>query len=151
MTTTGLLKGRGVAPLFGLHWPIVQAPMAGGITTPALVAASCEAGALGSLGAAVLSPERIRSEAAAIRALTRRPFAINLFVLDEPERFARDGEAEAIARLASWRARAGLPAQQPSARVCESFAAQLDAVIEAAPAVASFHFGIPSRERLAAL
>ncbi|MFN7643828.1 MAG: NAD(P)H-dependent flavin oxidoreductase [Burkholderiales bacterium] len=151
MTTTGLLKGRGVAPRFGLDWPIVQAPMAGGITTPALVAACCEAGALGSLGAAVLSPDRIRSEVAAIRALTRRPFAINLFVLDEPERFARDGEAAAIARLASWRARSGLPAQQRPARVCESFAAQLDAVIEAAPAVASFHFGIPPADRLAAL
>jgi nitronate monooxygenase len=149
--TTGLLKGRGVAPLLGLDWPIVQAPMAGGITTPALVAACCEAGALGSLGAAALSPERIRGEAAAIRALTRRPFAINLFVLDEPDRFARDGEARAIERLASWRTRVGLPAQQPPVRVCESFAAQLDAVIEAAPAVASFHFGIPSPERLAAL
>jgi nitronate monooxygenase len=146
-----LLRGRGVAPRFGLDWPIVQAPMAGGITTPALVAASCEAGALGSLGAAVLSPDRIRAEVAAIRALTRRPFAINLFVLDEPERFARDGEARAIERLASWRVRAGLPAQQPPARVCESFAAQLDAVIEAAPAVASFHFGIPPADRLAAL
>ena len=47
MTTSGLLKGRGIAPLLGLGWPIVQAPMAGGITMPALVVACCEAGALG--------------------------------------------------------------------------------------------------------
>ena len=108
MTMAQGLKGRGVARLFGVDWPIVQAPMAGGITTPALVAACCEAGALGSLGAAVLSPDRIRAEVAAIRALTRKPFAINLFVLDEPERFSRDGEAEAMARIASWRVRLGL-------------------------------------------
>ncbi len=140
-----------MALLFGVGLPIVQAPMAGGITTPALVAAVCEAGALGSLAAPLLSPARIREEVAAVRALTRRPFAVNLFVLDEPGTFARDGEAAAIARLAAWRAKYGLPAQQPPARLCESFAAQLDAVCELAPAVASFHFGIPPRDRVAAL
>ncbi|HMN83506.1 MAG TPA: nitronate monooxygenase [Burkholderiaceae bacterium] len=149
--TSGALTGRGVSALLGTAVPVVQAPMAGGITTPALVAAACEAGALGSLGAAVSSPERIRADAAAIRALTSRPFGINLFVLDEPGTFTRDGEAESIARLASWRARYGLPPQQSPARVCESFAAQFDALLEAAPAVASFHFGIPSDDRLAAL
>jgi nitronate monooxygenase len=145
------LKGRGLAARLGVELPVVQAPMAGGITTAALVCAVCEAGGLGSIGAAVLSPERIRAEVAAVRALTRRPFAVNLFVLDEPERFARDGEAESIARLASWRARYGLPAQSSPSRVCESFAAQFDALLEAAPAVASFHFGIPSADRLDAL
>jgi nitronate monooxygenase len=147
----GALAGRGIARTLGIDWPIVQAPMAGGVTTPALVAAACEAGALGSLAAAVLSPQRIREEVAAVRALTARPFAVNLFVLDEPETFPRTGEAEAIARLAAWRARYGLPPQSPPARVCESSAAQIDAVVEAAPAVASFHFGIPSAARLDAL
>ena len=36
----------------GIQHPIVQAPMAGGGDTPRLVAAVCEAGALGSIGAA---------------------------------------------------------------------------------------------------
>jgi nitronate monooxygenase len=151
MGAAGRLAGRGIARMFGVDWPIVQAPMAGGITTPALVAAACESGALGSLAAPLLSPQRIREEAAAIRALTRRPFAINLFVLDEPEAFPRDGEAAAIARLAAWRARYGLPPQAPPARLCESFGAQLDAVVGLAPAVASFHFGIPPLDRLRAL
>ena len=146
-----VLAGRGVAPLFGTEWPIVQAPMAGGITTPALVAAACEAGALGSLAAPLLSPRRIAEEVAAIRALTARPFAINLFVLDEPESYARTGEAEAIARLAAWRARYGLAPQVSPATLCESASAQLDAVVAAAPAVASFHFGIPSPARIDAL
>ena len=145
------LDGRGIAPRFGLRWPIVQAPMAGGVTAPALVAAVCEAGALGSLGAAVLPPARILQEVEAVRALTSRPFAINLFVLDEPGHVTRDGEADAIARLAPWRARLGLPPQPPLRAPCESFAAQLEAVIEAAPAVASFHFGIPPRAAIDAL
>jgi nitronate monooxygenase len=125
--------------------------MAGGITTAALVAAVCEAGALGSLAAPLLSPQRIREDVAAVRALTARPFAVNLFVLDEPGTFARDGEAQAIARLAPWRARYGLAAQVPPARLCESFAAQLDALAACAPAVASFHFGVPPRDRIDAL
>jgi nitronate monooxygenase len=147
----GGLAGRGVSALLGTAVPVVQAPMAGGVTTPALVAAACEAGALGALGAAVSSPERIQADIAAIRALTSRPFCVNLFVLDEPATFSREGEAESIARLASWRARHGLAPQQSPARVCESFAAQFDALLDAAPAVASFHFGIPSADRLAAL
>ena len=43
-----------------LMHPIIQAPMAGGGDTPRLVAAVCEAGALGTTGAGYLSPEHVR-------------------------------------------------------------------------------------------
>ncbi|MEI7443925.1 MAG: nitronate monooxygenase [Burkholderiales bacterium] len=151
MTVGSGLAGRGIARRLGTALPIVQAPMAGGITTPAMVAAACEAGLLGSLAAAALPPARIRDEVAAIRALTTKPFAVNLFVLDEPGTFPRDGEAASIARLAEWRARYGLPAQASPAKVCESSAEQLAAVIEAAPSAASFHFGLPPRDAIDAL
>jgi len=49
-----------VARLLGTRYPIVQAPMAGGFTTPELVAAVSNAGALGSLGAAILPPDELR-------------------------------------------------------------------------------------------
>ncbi|MBU6499184.1 MAG: nitronate monooxygenase, partial [Rhodospirillales bacterium] len=65
--------------MFDTTYPIIQAPMAGGATTPALVAAVSAAGALGSLGAAYLSPEQIAQAVAAVRAATDRPFAVNLF------------------------------------------------------------------------
>ena len=45
-----------VSRLLGTRYPIVQAPMAGGFTTPELVAAVSNAGALGSLGGATLGP-----------------------------------------------------------------------------------------------
>ena len=142
MTTRSVLHGRGIASCLGLElsWPIVQAPMAGGITTTDLVVAVCEAGALGALAAPLLSPTRMAEAVAAIRARTRRPFAVNLFVLEEPGSFTRDGQDEAIARLAPWRARYGLPALTPPAVLCESFSAQLDALIALAPAVACFLF-----------
>jgi len=145
------LDHRGIASLLGTTLPIVQAPKAGGVTKPALVAAVSEAGALGSLGSATSSPARIAEDIAAVRALTRRPFAVNLFVLDEPETFPLDGLDEAIGRLAPWRTRFGLGAQAAPARPCESFREQFDALLRAAPAVASFHFGVLPRERVAAL
>src|SRR3989304_8197090 len=70
----------------GLAHPIIQAPMAGGATTPDLVAAVCEAGALGFIGPAYLQPSQIREASQAVRARPARPFGINLFApLPEPD------------------------------------------------------------------
>ncbi len=63
----------------GIRLPIVQAPMAGGATTPELVAAVCNAGGLGSPGAGYLTPDEIRSPIRKIRVLTGKPFNVNLF------------------------------------------------------------------------
>src|SRR3954467_14007270 len=66
--------------LDGLPEPIVQAPMAGGATTPELVAAVSNAGGLGFLAAGYLSANALAERIAATRALTERPFGVNLFV-----------------------------------------------------------------------
>ncbi|HSD10936.1 MAG TPA: nitronate monooxygenase, partial [Candidatus Binatia bacterium] len=57
-----------------LTHPIIQAPLAGGGDTPDLVVAVCEAGALGSIGAAYLTPEQIKTVSLSVRARTSRPF-----------------------------------------------------------------------------
>jgi len=64
--------------LLNISYPIVQAPMLG-VTTPAMVAAVANAGALGSLPVGGLSPERTRELIRETKALTNRPFAVNLF------------------------------------------------------------------------
>ncbi len=64
---------------FGLTYPIIQAPMAGGASTPELIAAVGNAGGLGFVGAAYSTPEQITEIGRAIRSLTARPFGINLF------------------------------------------------------------------------
>ncbi|KTD67081.1 2-nitropropane dioxygenase [Legionella steelei] len=64
----------------GLKFPLIQAPMAGGPTTPELVAAVCNAGGLGSLGAGYMNPPEIREALRKIRELTNKPFAVNLFI-----------------------------------------------------------------------
>jgi nitronate monooxygenase len=79
-----------------LEHPIVQAPMGGGASTPALAAAVSEAGGLGFLAAGYLPVESVRAEIAAVRELTERPFGVNLFAPPQPvpnpaavERYAR--------------------------------------------------------------
>ena len=62
-----------------LEHPIVQAPMGGGASTPALAAAVAEAGGLGFLAAGYKTPDAVRSDIEALRALTSRPFGLNLF------------------------------------------------------------------------
>src|SRR6185369_632184 len=64
--------------------PIILAPMAGGPTTPELVAAVSEAGGLGFLAAGYLSADALAERIDAVRALTAKPFGVNLFVPGPP-------------------------------------------------------------------
>lgn len=127
--------------------PIIQAPMAGGATTPELVAAVSNAGGIGSLAAALLSPQAIADQTAKIRALTQRAFAINLFVLQTP-RPAADEVARAAELLKPVWEPLGWNALPTPAKWCEDFNAQFDALIAAKPEIASFTFGILTAEQV---
>jgi nitronate monooxygenase len=134
-----------LARLLGVRLPIVQAPMSGGPSTPALAAAVSEAGALGSLGAGLLTVEALREAVAETQRLTRRPFLVNLFV---PNARAADP-----ARVrAAWeilrpvREELGLPDEPPPEPVPFPFASQVDALVRARVPVVSFTFGLPPPE-----
>jgi nitronate monooxygenase len=129
------------------QYPIIQAPMAGGATTPELVAAVSNAGGLGSLAAPLLSPQAIQEQVDRIRALTDRPFALNLFVQQTPEPAPKLIEQTAEMLKPIWMP-LGWKSLPLPARWCEDFAAQLDALIVARPALASFTFGILTREQV---
>ena len=128
--------------------PLIQAPMAGA-QGPDLAIAVCRAGGLGSLPAAMLTPERLREQIAAVRQATDAPFNVNFFCHEEPK---PDPEAEARwrNRLQPYYAEAGLdPSAIPAAPARAPFNAALCAVIEETrPAIVSFHFGLPSAELL---
>src|SRR5919204_595260 len=119
-----------------LTHPIIQAPMAGGGDTPRLVAAVCEAGALGCIGAAYLTPQQIGEAVRAVRGLTSRPFGINLFA---PVKRVDDGHdaRAAVERIAPMFAELGLHPPPPPARPPDAFADQLAAVLETGAAVFS--------------
>jgi len=126
----------------GIEHPLIQAPMSGS-TPPTLVAAVSNAGGLGSLGAGYLEPQAILDQAAQIRALSERPFAIGLFVL--PDAFEVDLAAVAKAReqLDVLMAHEGLDVRtsMPS-RWAPSSSEQFAALCEVRPAVAMFAFGV---------
>lgn len=68
-----MTRPTAVTGALGLEVPVIQAPMGGGPSTPALVAAVSEAGALGSLAAGYLRAEALEADLVATRRLTRRP------------------------------------------------------------------------------
>jgi nitronate monooxygenase len=144
-----VLKTRATEAL-GIEHPVVQAPMAGGPTTPELVAAVSNAGGLGSLGAAYLPPEKIREQVREIRGLTEAPFAVNLFV---PVPFEADPEkiTHAQALLGPYRDELGIEAPKELPYFAESFDDQLEAVLEERVPVFSFTFGSLGPELLGRL
>ncbi|WP_036169321.1 nitronate monooxygenase family protein [Massilia sp. 9096] len=134
-----------------LRHPIIQAPMAG-VSTPKMAAAVAGAGALGSLGLGAGTAAHARALIEETRALSRGQLNLNLFC-HAPA--ARDGAREAawLAHVAPLFAEAG--AQPPAAldEIYQSFnqdEAMFRTVLEARPSVVSFHFGLPSSERIAA-
>src|SRR5256885_15361239 len=78
-----MARATGLTKRLGLTHPIIQAPMAGGGDTPRLVAAVSEAGGLGSIRAAYLTPAQIQESARAGRALAARPVGGNPFAPGE--------------------------------------------------------------------
>jgi nitronate monooxygenase len=135
--------------LVGIELPIVQAPMAG-VQGSAMAVAVCNAGGLGSLPCAMLSPDEMRRELTAIKAQTTKPYNVNFFCHTPP---APSSERELAwrttltpyyrecgidpATVQSWPGRA--PFSEEAADVLDEFK----------PPVVSFHFGLPSPGLLA--
>ncbi len=136
----------------GLALPLVQAPMAG-VSSPAMAAAVCHAGALGSIAVGATDPVGARRMIDDLAGLTDRPFNVNLFVhaAPQPDPVREGAWLDAMRPLF-----AEFGAEPPAAlrTIYQSFAdddAMLAVLMEAAPRVVSFHFGIPSAERITAL
>ncbi|MDC8757818.1 NAD(P)H-dependent flavin oxidoreductase [Janthinobacterium fluminis] len=132
------------------QYPIIQGPMAGGPSTPTLVAAASNAGVLGSFAASLLTSEAMLEQIGQIRALTQRPFAVNLFVQRTPQPSA-DEVAQAAQLLKPIWSALGWQELPTPAKWCEDFNAQFDALVAAAPAVASFTFDILNVAQVARL
>lgn len=132
-----------------LGGPVIQAPMAG-VQNHRLAATVCEAGGLGSVPAAMLTPEGLQAELSALRTATRQPFNVNFFChtppLSDPERQSAWDQVLApyyremgLDPVAIPRGPGRVPFDHDSADVLEAFE----------PAVLSFHFGLPAADLLA--
>lgn len=130
-----------------IEHPIIQAPMAGGPSTPRLAATVSNAGALGSLGCAYLSTEGLTREYNETCKLTERPFGINLFAGGYHTQLDRDPEP-ILEILGPIHAELGLPRPAVPDVPPDPFPAQVETILRLRPAVFSFTFGIPSGEIL---
>jgi nitronate monooxygenase len=144
MTQSDLLRDLGIT-----H-PLIQAPMAGGPSTPELVAAVSNAGGLGSLGSAYSTPEQITADIQKVRALTDKPFNVNLFAGGYAPESPVDA-APMLALLAEIHEALHLPAPTLPPWPKYPFEMQLQAVLDARPAVFSFTLGIPEPDAIARL
>ena len=137
----------------GIQYPIIQAPMAGGPTTPELVAAVSNAGGLGFLGAGYMSADSMRAAIHRIRELTDKPFGVNLFVPERDEQVDLTAVASMKDHLKRMVPHASgvadeienVPIEQPSK---DQFVKQLEVVLEERVPVCSFTFGHPTAEEI---
>src|SRR3954447_13779108 len=131
--------------MFGAPLPLVLSPMAGP-GTPELAAAVSNAGGLGSIPAAYLSPAQIGEAIVRTRALTSGPLAVNLFV-HGAEALARD-TSPALAAIGAMHRELGIALPTLPPWPIESVEAQFQAVLAACVEVFSFTFGIPPADVL---
>lgn len=135
--------------ILGTTFPLIQAPMAG-VQGSALAIAVSNAGGLGSLPCAMLSLDAMRSELAAIKAQTDKPFNVNFFC-HTPQPHGSAQENAWRQTLAPYYREFGIDASTiPSGPGRAPFSAEAaDVLEEFKPPIISFHFGLPSAELLA--
>jgi nitronate monooxygenase len=132
-------------PLPTVPTRIVAAPMAGGPSTVDLAAAVGDAGGLGFLAAGYRTAEQVAADVAAFRARSSAPFGVNVFA-PLPERPEEAARVPAYAeRFTGMAAALGVALGEPQ-HTDDAFAAKLDVLVEQAPDVVSFAFGLPTAD-----
>jgi len=134
----------------GLACPVLAAPMAGGASTPALVAAAARAGSLGFLAAGYKAPDLLRQQIAEVREQAPT-FGVNLFAPNpvpvDPAEFRRYAAAvQAEAGQYGLRLDEDSPVEDDDA-----WAAKVDLLVRDPVPAASFTFGIPDQSVVTAL
>lgn len=146
-----MLKNE-VTELLNIEYPIIQAPMAGGITTSKLVSEVSNSGGLGMVGAGYLAPDAMQEQIREIKQLTTKTFGVNLFVPNEIH--VTPDEVESAERiLKPIREELNLEEQHqldlPDYRQhLQTFDELIQIVINENVRVCSFTFGLPSMEAI---
>src|SRR5690625_1644045 len=135
-----------VTELLGITYPIIQAGMAGGVTTTELVAAASNSGGLGNLGAGYMQPEAMRESIQRIKELTAQPFGVNIFVPETPD-VSPEKIKQANEKLTPYRNELNIT-EVPEVKPLDTslFDEQIDIVVEERVPVCSFTFGLPDKE-----
>ncbi len=138
--------------LLEIDLPVIQAPMAG-VSTPLMAAAVSNAGALGSIGVGATNAAGAKQMIAAFRERSRRSLNVNVFC-HAPARRDDARQARWLERLEPEFARLGATPPTMLKEIYRSFVEDDDMLamlVAERPKVVSFHFGLPSSERIKAL
>ena len=131
-----------VQQLLGTDLPIIMAPMAGA-SNAAFVAAVSNTGALGSLGAASISPTKLEAELHALRQQTNRSYNVNLFSASTESYDETVTPGPQLTRaLAQFHSEHNLGEPPAPRRLFGPADEQLDVLLAAEVPVISFHFGV---------
>ncbi|HLR30069.1 MAG TPA: nitronate monooxygenase [Paenalcaligenes sp.] len=133
----------------GIPYPIFQAPMAG-VATPTLAAAVSNAGGLGGLGLASVSPEQALNMIRATQRQTNQPFNVNVFC-HHPPTLNRSHEQQWLNYLTPLFKQFSQPVPTQLNDRYRTFLDDKDllqVLLLTRPRVVSFHFGLPKPEQL---
>ena len=144
-----------ITEMLHIEYPIIQAPMAGGVTTSELVAAVSNYGGLGMIGAGYMSPNQIREQIREVRQLTSNYYGINVFIpnefnVSESEIKSANHLLRPIREQLNIHEKDHFELPEPKSNY-ETFNEQLKVVMEEKVPICSFTFGFPSKEVIAAL
>ncbi len=129
-----------------IRYPIIQAGMGGGITTPELVAAVSNAGALGILGATGFTPEQTRDQIRRIRTLTNQSFGVNLLIAPPEPNISEVQKVQKV--LNQFRQELGIPLRAQDSEIAlqpSRLSEQLGVLFEEKVPVLSFGLGDSTR------
>ncbi|MFP3919265.1 nitronate monooxygenase [Lysinibacillus telephonicus] len=141
-----------ITKLLQIEYPIIQAPMAGGITTSPLVSEVSNSGGLGMIGAGYMTPVQMREQIKEIKQLTTKPFGVNLFVPNEVNVFENEIKSKSANQFLNPIREQLNVSPKDSVDIStihnaqETFHDQVKIVIEEKVSICSFTFGIPSKK-----
>ncbi|MGD6956661.1 NAD(P)H-dependent flavin oxidoreductase [Rossellomorea aquimaris] len=134
-----------VSRILGTHYPIIQAGMAGGITTTNLVSSVSNSGGLGNLGAGYMSADDMKLAIKEIKGQTNQPFGVNLFIPETP--IVNDEQITHAKRLLEpFKKELHLTDNGSFSELQNNFENQLEVIFNEKIPVCSFTFGAPSKE-----
>ncbi|MFZ0474689.1 MAG: nitronate monooxygenase [Halobacillus sp.] len=125
-------------------YPIIQAGMAGGITTPELVAAVSEEGGMGTLGAGYLDPDELTEKIKAVQQTTMKTFGVNMFIPKTP-RYCSNQITRSRQLLQPYDQELHVKPRNIKERTESNFEEQINTILKLQVPVCSFTFGVPDK------
>ncbi len=121
-----------------------------GVSTPEMAAAVSNAGALGSIGVGAVNSAKAQEMIQAVKQLTARAFNVNVFC-HQPAKPDIEREHKWIELLTPSFSKFGVRAPEKLREIYKSFLEDDDMLqmfLSERPRVVSFHFGLPSSEKI---